>query len=458
MSSPAATSQHLCLPDALKQQGFELRQIAGLTSGETIILTAGSYDFGTDRTGNVGFSLEIGDDSSITIVPGSSGIHLDSKLVFEKQKLGNEIINVGSARFQVGSARPTARNRRELIAGSTPQIHEQTIRVLEAEQALDAGTALANERPRLRSSNVGPSSNSITGFLARRAAASTEPLHSQREATARSAMPAQSLPGVSTNPTGFVDRLLAARSDLGEQRRSQHPNPEELARRAKHGKALTWHRDTDHWHFGLVGLATADLPWQPHFDDPTHLTDYQSDLARSVGTLPSVPVIADLGAGPVGIVGSRAARLACARHLMTALATLSSPNDLQISVRATEDCHEDWTWAAQLPHVTSSIDLARALVVIDDERQFENSASGLTVAASAGVGTILLADDVASLPPRCATVMVLHESGLATIRNHRDGSTVTNATPHGISTRLASETASNLAYQDIGLSLLSAAS
>lgn len=410
---------------------WEFRQVAGLMAGEVMDLSPGSYEFGSEETGTVGFTFNVGKDMSIIVVPGPQGILLDTERVWDPTPLNGRTINAGSARFQVGLPRPTQRDRRQIISGVAPQIHEPIVPVRVPGDTLTP----ANQTNPASSGLDEPTT--FGGFLNRtRRGQSSEPDPARQ-------LQSQGLPNRPA-PGSFGQRLSAARTNLAIQRREQHPDPEEIARRARLGATLCWHRRSDHWHFGQVSIATADAPWQPRLDDPVNLHEDDRQLVQDMSTLPSVPITADLRVGPLGIVGSRAATLACARHIMTALATMSSPDHLAITVLADVDRRDSWDWAHRLPHTESTGESAMPVLIIDGIEQLNDNGFGMALTDPGGVGSVLLANDVRSLPPTCATVMILGESGTATILNHRDGTTISGATPHGISTSLAIETAASL--------------
>ncbi len=444
MSSSAATSQSTrlssrvpsfaSLPSSRPPVELEFRQIAGLVAGETTVLSPGLYDFGSDTADTVGFSLEVGDDYSITVIPGPSGTLLDSVRVWDPTPLHDRTINAGSARFRVGKGRVRHRDRREIIAGGAPQIHERPIAVEDPADARLAKPESSKAGPTGRTSKGNSRSTTFASFLSR----------SRRGEDGYPSGGADTQPSTSK----FMNQVLETRADLADQRRNQHPDPEEIAWRASVGPALCWHRRSDHWHFAQVSIATADLPWQPHLDTPDQLGPSERALLEGVSKLPSVPVTADLRIGPLGIVGSKAATLACARHIMTSLATLCSPEYLAISVLASPGQRSSWDWAHRLPHTQIASGSAMPLLIIDGMEQLHDNGFGMALTEPGGVGAVLLARDVPSLPPTCATVMVLREDGTATIFNHRDGTTTSDATPHGISTGLAVETASHLSLAD----------
>ncbi len=437
-------------------QELEFRQIAGLMAGEVMDLTPGTYEFGSEETGTVGFSFNVSADGSIIVVPGSKGILLDTERIWDPTPLDGRTINAGSARFQVGRRRPEQRDRREIISGVAPQIHDPivAVRLPSDTQADTAGAIAAPTNPTQPAPPAQAEPTTFGGFLGRnrRPPIAGLPPAPASSMTALPAPPVPSalVPHMTVAEAGLAkdhlaERLLRARADLATQRRDQHPNPEDIARRARAGSALCWNRRSDHWHFGQVAIATADVAWQPRLDNSANLSETERALVHGLSTLPSVPVTADLRVGPLGIVGSRQATLACARHIMTSMATLSSSDYLTITVLADADRRGSWDWAHRLPHTGGASESAMPLLVVDGIEQLNDNGFGMALTDPGGVGAVLLANDVRSLPPTCSTVMILHETGTATILNHRDGTTVSGATPHGISTTLAIETATHLA-------------
>ncbi len=433
-------------------QELEFRQIAGLMAGEVMDLTPGTYEFGSEETGTVGFSFNVSADGSIIVVPGSKGILLDTERIWDPTPLDGRTINAGSARFQVGRRRPEQRDRREIISGVAPQIHEPIVAVrLPSDTQAATTTAPINRSQPAQPTQAEPTT--FGGFLGRNRRPPTPDIR-KAPATSFPTLPAPTVPlalvpHMTVAEAGLAkdhlaERLLRARADLATQRRNQHPNPEDIARRARAGSALCWNRRSDHWHFGQVAIATADLAWQPRLDSPTDLSETERTLVHGLSTLPSVPVTADLRVGPLGIVGSRQATLACARHIMTSMATLSSSDYLTITVLADANRRGSWDWAHRLPHTGGASESAMPLLIVDGIEQLNDNGFGMALTDPGGVGAVLLANDARSLPPTCSTVMILHETGTATILNHRDGTTVSGATPHGISTTLAMETAAHL--------------
>lgn len=398
MSSPAATNQiawhspaqptgDTKRPFRQPTNGLELRQVAGLNAGNRFPLGVGSFSPPATPGMATPFALRIRDDGAVTVVPGPNGVYLDTELISGPSPLEDRVINVGYARFRVGPSRSTRRSRTEIVRGETPQITDPVI----------------------------PATVHTYG-----------------------------------GPDQFITRLLAARTLLADQRRAQHLDPEEIAWRAGEGQNLHWTRRKDHWNIGQVCIASADLPWQPRVDQPWDLSDYNRGLLNALSVLPSVPVTADLNVGPLGITGPRPAVLACARQLIATLATVSPPSETSLTILADPDLRSDWSWVQNLPHTRSNPASARGtdaqpLVLIDRAEQRHDTSLALSFGGRGGANVIMLAESAHELPPICAAVLDLAPDNAASVLNYRDGWTVQQATPNGISELLASQIADNLA-------------
>jgi hypothetical protein len=97
---------------------IELRQVAGLSAGGAMELRPGRWDFGPARRGpgrlqggdpdSVGFTLDVGDDLSVTIEPGDRPVRVGDEPVLGPTEVGGRVIDAGSARFVVARPRPTS--------------------------------------------------------------------------------------------------------------------------------------------------------------------------------------------------------------------------------------------------------------------------------------------------------------------------------------------------------------
>ncbi|MFT4220239.1 MAG: FtsK/SpoIIIE domain-containing protein [Microbacterium sp.] len=93
-------------------------------------------------------------------------------------------------------------------------------------------------------------------------------------------------------------------------------------------------------------VGVADVPLEVRFEGGPQ-KERRED--RTVGVSPS-PVSVDLAAGPVGVAGPADVTAGVVRAMVTSLATLRSPRDLQIVVLCDQEQEAAWSWAQWLPH------------------------------------------------------------------------------------------------------------
>ncbi len=96
-----------------------------------------------------------------------------------------------------------------------------------------------------------------------------------------------------------------------------------------------------------VRVGVAEVPLDARFEGGP-----QKDRTRErrVGVSPA-PVSVDLAAGPVGISGPADVTAGLARAMITDLATLRSPRDLQFIVLCDREQESTWSWVQWLPHI-----------------------------------------------------------------------------------------------------------
>ena len=140
-------------------------------------------------------------------------------------------------------------------------------------------------------------------------------------------------------------RAAIAAGLLAETRatRERYPDPVSVHRIATlHGSRL-WQRARRDDDFLSVrvghGVANSALRRRTGAD------------VRSAGLLRDVPMVTDLRAGPIGIVGPAAVRSGLARWIAVQLAVLHSPADVQLGLLLSGDGTEAWRWARWLPHL-----------------------------------------------------------------------------------------------------------
>ncbi len=154
---------------------------------------------------------------------------------------------------------------------------------------------------------------------------------------------------------GFGASLDEAALEERTFRQSRVLDGPELRRRVGLPSSLLWERRLDADDAMTVGLGRGDVPW-----DPPVTTEGSRSIAPEVEqeiaarrTLSDLPILADLRAGPVGLVGEPSAVRAVARTTMAQLAVAHGPADLSFVVLTEEQRLAEWRWAQLLPHLES---------------------------------------------------------------------------------------------------------
>ncbi len=402
---------------------LELRQVAGLTAGSSMPLGIGAYQFGPSDHGrgldlgdptDVGFTVAVSEDQTVTLHPSPEtrqAVRVDGVHIFEPTVIElDQVIDAGSARFQLAPKRAIQRRRRTLqrvdraMALFEPDVPTPTIEEI---------AAIQEAHPRRR--NRSPISR-----LSRKEVLAEDPVAQH-----------------------FVSVLRAHRAEVMANRRLTHPDPEALLHQARHAADLAWDCDRTHHAFAEVAIAYGDEPWQPRFSHPERVPDGASTALQELFLAPSVPQIADLRRGPLGIVGDRNSTLAVARQILVTVAVRSAPEDVALMVMADEEREADWAWAAHAPHAQQRFEGALPIVFVDDVDQLDGDLADPLLEAG-GFGTILLSETVDELPPICPTVMTIDAHGGATVVQHENHTTVIGATPIGLSPELAASAMSSL--------------
>lgn len=243
------------------------------------------------------------------------------------------------------------------------------------------------------------------------------------------------------------------------RRRTMHPDPPELVRRATVASAALWDRRRNHPQFMTLSLGVADQTWElPLADESSDAYDHD-DLAGAIdqaGLLRLAPLAVPVAAGTtIGAAGERATVLATARGLLLQVAAHHGPAEVRVILVADRRSASDWEWLKWLPHIRpSSFAEGRLLVVMSDEdgaidgsliddvvADAETGAALLVVIDTAGLADsgdlavrrllrregaktcgLVIAPTVDGLPDHCDVVVEHHEAaGEATCRWPREG-------------------------------------
>lgn len=392
---------------------LHMRQVAGLTAGSIMELEQGSFQF-SESSDEVGFTLTVQDENHIMLIPGTAEAMLDEMVAMQPTELGDAVLNVKTACFVVRPPRtpPSPASRLEAIkkARRSPKVIEVPVFV--------------DNRP-LESAASGSWLNSLF---------SKNDSESQQEETRLDAQSWQ-----------FLEGIRQARTVVAERQRQQHPDPEELQSRLSRLDPGLWNRGVDHPLFGRFAIAYATIPWEPKFDNPEAIPERLHTPIEQLSSLPWVPVTANLLFGPLGIVGKRAAALACARHAILSLAALTAPGDLEFSVATDAALADDWDWTSSLPpSMFPTGQASYCVAVADGMHNFDDAGFDQTAVQNNEMGLIALGETIDDIPPYCGTVLQVEADGTGAVTNHL-GQRI-GGTPVGITTDYAVQMARRINY------------
>jgi hypothetical protein len=390
---------------------LELRQIAGLTSGSTMPLEPQCYDFAQDD-GVVGFQIQVDRNDRAVVIPHATTTKIDTVEIDGPSVIGLGVLDVGSARF-------LARHRRE---------HKRATDWLDLHDAVDRPEPLVQVPTNLggRADGSGKPIKRRRGRRGKRDA--------ERDAGKRPTLDAASWE--------FIERIRSTRIELTDRERYLHPDPAELAERARQRAPILAIRPPGHPLFGKVSVIAADMPWMPRFDDISAIPDHLGEHLKPLMSLPSQPIAADLMVGPLGIVGNPGARTACARHVITSLYGLSTP-ELRLHVASSPERESVWDWCYEVaPPGPIDIVSTFPIVIVDGMASFAGSGLAHADAIEHKAGAVFLADSVEDLPSYCGTVLQVDGAGSGLLTNNLGN--IIAGTPIGITTALAAEIADDL--------------
>jgi hypothetical protein len=384
----------------------ELRQIAGLTAGTIIPLDRPSLAF-AEGENEVGFRLDVAPSGRVEVIPEAATVTIDAVPVSGPTAVGLGALDVGSARFVV---RPRYRSVGDWPDDRELASVEPAIIEVPAELAATDGTERNRRRRRLLGGPTEPARETLD-------AASWE----------------------------FVETIRETRGETAERLRLLHPDPAELGDRARYNAGSLGFRRRGEARFAEVGVLCADISWMPRFDDITAIPESLGDHLRPLMSLPSVPIVADLLIGPLGITGPRRAAIACARHIALSLYGMSS-DELMLHVVTDPGRADDWRWAAALaPDQRIDPRFGYPVLLVDGAHNFPGTTGLDHYRIMEGrAGLVVLADAVEQLPSYCGTVLQVDRAGSGLLTNHKGQ--VIKGTPIGVSDALAQELAQVLVH------------
>lgn len=159
-----------------------------------------------------------------------------------------------------------------------------------------------------------------------------------------------------------IESDIAARHDVERAAMlAAAPSAADLWMIATATESRLWERrpaDDDHL---LLRVGTADLPSAVVVEDMRETLEYRRRLPTILHDVPTTVPLAE--SGVVGIAGAPDRTRPVAAWLVSQLAVLQSPRDLQLVVLTAGEHNNDWGWVAWLPHTLPSLGQdARALI------------------------------------------------------------------------------------------------
>ncbi len=388
-------------PPTAPETILEMRQVAGLTAGSVMGLHAGSFQF-RESDKDIGFSLSVAGPEAVTVLAGSAGAMIDEVEVVDASPITLEVLHVGSACFTVRPIRPeptSAERLQTLKEARTPH------RAIEVPSFVDDEPTT----PQTRSSRFGSLFSSSS----------------------------ESEGGLGPQAWQLLEAVRETRSNVAERHRRIHPDPEELRSRLERLDPGLWDRTAQHQLFARIPIAYASIPWEPRFDEPELIPTVLHEPIQQMSCLPWVPITAGLLNGPLGIVGSRAAVLACARNAILSLACVTAPTDIEFSIVTGQDLVTDWDWTSALPNslFPSYGSDVYPVAVADGMAHFEGAGLDPEAVKNNEMGLIVLAATADELPDYCGTVLEVTHDGGCRVTNHL-GEQITG-TPIGVTAGFA---------------------
>ena len=486
LAAPHALSPHDSEPfDTVAAEGrpvVALDQIAGLAGGASIPLSAGQFVFGPTglepgEPSVVAFGLQVTVSGDITVFPGRVPTKVDGLLLEKPMPLGSLVIDTGAARFQVIAV--PDHNRR---TPNTPAFHRSPrkhVPLPSGEVAIPDSPKAVAEPPRLSwIAMLAPLPIAALMVLvignpnfALFAAMSpimilgrwVEGKRFHRKETKRWQEEVQ------VAAAAIEEDVWTAREAIAQHLRAVNPNVTQLLRRALSAEPTLWERRPGHSDFGKLSVGTADIPWHPEASLEKRAPEEFHQAIQTASGLASVPVLADLAEGPLGISGTRPQRLAAAQALISSIAALSGPSDMPVTIVTTQECVSDWDWAKWLPHlgtlqrvavdpsdISSLVDQMKRVpvpkhrvgdadpaplpvFVIDGVSALRQTGSPLrrSLFEDTGITAIVLAEDEEDLPASCAWLLRIDSAGVACFTEVADGSQQDDVTPAGCTTNVA---------------------
>ncbi len=393
-----------------------LKHVGGLTSGQTMPLRRGVYQFGPSKTEDAGldvgdpavvsFELEVRGPDDVILSPGRDAVSIEGRTVSQPLPITTgRTIQAGPDLFVLTTTADEASAKRIVAPTSpiiVPKVHPTVAsRYLPllwlAGLSIIAGVALSfilDELLWLALAGVGLVVAGVVLLMRRRAEARAKAENEQKVTQAKGEL---------------AGSLMERRIVTAQEARSQSTGPADVLQ--------SFAGDGSDPNTADLAIGAGTKPWKPPIGslqgagwDPQGIIDGHSSLA-------AVPFETEL-AKPFAVAGPRPAALAFARYLTLAVAEKVGANNIAIDT----DEPSDWAWADGL--LSPSTD--NASFVVRDRTDGTTPRRGL-----------LLTSEPHPVPPGVGGLLSISTTGVAKLHDGIGNTVADDIVPYGVTSKSA---------------------
>lgn len=390
-----------------------LKHVGGLTSGQTMSLRRGVYQFGPSKTEDAGldvgdpavvsFELEVRSADDVILSPGRDAVSIEGRTVSQPVPItAGHTIQAGPDLFVLGAADENSIATTGRIVAPTSPILVPKVDAAIARKYLPflwlaaigiiAGVALSfvlDELLWLALAGAGLILAGIVLILRQRSRSRARAENEQKVTQAKGEL---------------AGSLMDRRILVAQESRSTATGPADVLR----GYAGVGDDPVS----TKMTIASGTKPWQPPIGsmqaagwDPQGIVDGHSTLA-------AVPFETSL-AKPFAVAGPRPAALAFARYVTLAATEKFGADNVAID----SDTPSDWEWSAGLLQT----DLASASFLVRDRADGSTPTAGL-----------LITDEPHPVPPGIGSLLAISSSGVARLHDSTGNVIADELIPFGI--------------------------
>lgn len=395
-----------------------LKHVGGLTSGQTMSLRRGVYQFGPSKTEDAGldvgdpavvsFELEVRSVDEVILSPGRDAVSIEGRTVSQPVPLAmGHTIQAGPDLFVLGRADDqSAPANRRIVAPTSPILipKVQPARVRRylpllwlAIIGIIGGVALSfvlDELLYLALTAAGVVLACIVFFLRRRASSRARAENDQQVAQAKGQL---------------AGALMDRRILTAQEARSVATGPADVL--------PSFAGTGDGPSTPLVAVASGARQWQPPVGSMQAAGWDPQGIVEGHSTLAAVPFEVDMGK-PFAIAGPRPAALAIARYLTLEAAERVGAQNVAID----SDQPADWAWSEGLVNP----DPSSASFIVCDRADTTTPSQGL-----------FITDTPHPSPPGLGGLLSLNSTGLAKLHDATGNAVAEELVPYGITTKSA---------------------